>query len=59
MTRTFIATHPIEVYYLKQAGRGLITPGIGPVYSAPFYVQRGHGMCNFFGSVFRWVRPLL
>ena len=24
-----------EMYYLNQAGRGLTTPGIGPVYSAP------------------------
>jgi len=51
--------HPLEVYYLNQAGRGLTTPGIGPVYSAPLYLKRGHGIGNFFGSLFRWVRPLL
>jgi len=51
--------HPLEVYYLNQAGRGLTTPGIGPVYSDPLYLQRGYGIGNFFGSLFRWVRPLL
>ena len=51
--------HPLEVYYLNQAGRGLTTPGIGPVYSASLYLQRDHGIGNFFGSLFRWVSPLL
>ena len=32
---------------------------IGPVYACPLYLQRGHGIGNFFGSLFRWVRPLL
>ena len=52
--------HPLEIYYLNQAGRGL-TPseGIGPVYAAPLYVQCGHGIGNFFGSLFRWVRTIL
>ena len=51
--------HPLEVYYLNQAGRGLIHSGvIGPVYAAPLYLQRGQNR-KFFGSVFRWVRPLL
>jgi len=30
--------HPLEVYYLNQAGRGL-PPAIGPVYSAPLLLQ--------------------
>jgi len=47
------------MYYLNQAGRGLTTPRIGPVYSAPLYLQRGHGIGNFFGSLFRWVSQLL
>jgi hypothetical protein len=36
--------HPLEIYYLNQAGRGL-TPSevIDPVYAAPLYLQRGHG----------------
>ena len=52
--------HPLEIYYLKQAGRGLSSAtGIGPIYSAPLYVQRGHGFGNFLGTLFRFVRPLL
>ena len=51
--------HPLEVYYRNQAGRELTTPGIGPVYYAPLYFKRGHGIGNFFCSLFRWVRPLL
>jgi hypothetical protein len=59
LNTTFTAMHPLQVYYLNQAGRGLTTPGIGPVYSAPLYLQGGHGIGNFFGSLFCWVRPLL
>jgi len=55
----FTAKHPLEVYYLNQAGRGLFTPGIGPVYSDLLYPQRGHGIGNIFGSFLRSVRPLL
>ena len=52
--------HPLETYYLNEAGRGLSpTPGIGPIYSAPLYLQRGHGIGNFLGILFRFVRPLL
>jgi len=51
--------HPLEVYYLNQAGRGFTFPGIGTVYSAPLYLQRGHRIDNLFGSISRWVRPLL
>ena len=52
--------HPLETYYLNQAGRGLPSaPGIGPIYSAPLYLQRGHGIGSFFGTLFRFVRPLL
>ena len=33
--------HPLETYYLKQAGRSLPSaPGIGPIYSAPLSLQR-------------------
>jgi len=52
--------HPLETYYLNQAGRGLPTaPGIGPIYSAPNYLQRGHGIDNFLGTLYRFVRTLL
>jgi hypothetical protein len=49
--------HPLEVYYLHQAGRGRAS--IGPVYAAPLFLQRGHGIGNLFGSLLRCVRPLL
>ena len=41
---TFTTMHPLEKYYLNQAGRGLHSaPGIGPIYSSPIYLQRGMG----------------
>ena len=52
--------HPLETSYLNQAGPGLSSaPGIGPIYSAPLYLQRGHGISSFFGTLFCFVRPLL
>ena len=52
--------HRLETYYLNQAGRGLPSaPGIGPIYSAPIYLQLGHGIGNFLGTVYRFVRPLV
>jgi len=46
--------YPLETYYLNQAGVGLHSaPGIGPIYSAPIYLQRGHG------TLHRFVRPIL
>ena len=58
--RIFITMHPLETYYLNQAGRGLPSaPWIGPIYSAPLYLQGGHGIGNSLGTLFRFVRPLL
>ena len=52
--------HPLEVYYLRQAGSGSYNKtGIGPIYSIPPYLQRGHGIGNVFGSLFRWIKPIL
>jgi len=52
--------HPLQTYYLNQAGRDLPSePGIGPIYSAPIYLQLGHGIGNFVGTLYRFVRPLL
>jgi len=52
--------HPLKTYYLNQAGRVLSSaPVIGPIYSAPLYLQREHGIGSFFGTIFRFVRPLL
>jgi hypothetical protein len=39
--------NPLEVYNLKQAGRGQYDTGMGPIYSTPTYLQRGHGIENF------------
>jgi len=52
--------HHLETYYLNQAGRVLPSaPGIGPIHSAPIYLQRGNGIGNYLCTVFRIVRPLL
>jgi len=52
--------HPLETYYLNQAGRGISpAPGIDPIYSHPLYLQGGQGIGNFLGTLFRFVRPLL
>ena len=50
----------LEVYYLRQAGGGSYNnTGIGPIYSTPPYLQRGNGIGNVFGSLFRWIKPIL
>ena len=54
----------LEVYYLRQAGGGggsynYNNTGIGPIYSTPPHLQRGHGIGNVFGSLFRWIKPIL
>ena len=52
--------HPLETYYLNQAGRCLRSaPGIRSIYSAPHYLQRGHEISSFFGTLYRFVRPVL
>ena len=53
--------HPLVVYYLRQAGRGGsdYDTGIGPIYSVPLYMQRGQGIGNLFGNLFRWVKPII
>ena len=49
----------LEVYYLRQAGGGSYNnTGIGPIYSTPPYLQRGHGIGNVFCSLFRWIKPI-
>ena len=51
---------PLEVYYLRQAGRGSgqNDTGIGPIYSTTPYLRRGHGIGNVFGSLFPWIKPI-
>jgi len=51
--------HPLDTYYLNQAGRDLSsTPWIGPIYSAPFNFKLGCGIGKFLGTIFRFVRTL-
>jgi len=48
--------HSLEV---RQAGSGLYYTGIGPIYSTPTFLQRAHGIGNFFASLFRCVKPVI
>jgi hypothetical protein len=56
---------PLGQDYIRQAGggdfreRGGRDDGIGPIYSIPPFVQRGHGIGSIFGRLFRVVRPLI
>ena len=45
-------TKPLEDYYLHQVGNGL------PFYSGVVH-QRGYGLGNIFGSIFRTIFPFL
>src|SRR5215475_4395270 len=48
-------------YYLHQAGRGSRrgNSSIGPIYYTPPFIQRGRGIGDFFGSLFRWLKPIV
>jgi len=48
---------PLVSYYRKQSGRG--REDIGPIYSIPPLVQRGHGICSVLAGLFRTLRPVL
>ena len=48
----------IERYYLHQAGRGYGDTDIGPVYSVPHFVQRGHGIGSVLTSFWRSIKPI-
>jgi hypothetical protein len=50
--------NPLVRYYLQQAVRG--NDGVvGPIYSVPPFVQRGHGIGDILGGIWRVVRLLL
>jgi hypothetical protein len=51
--------YPLEVYYLNQGGHCLTHLGGRPCLFNLLYLQRGNGLGNFFGSLFRRVQPLL
>jgi len=48
--------HPLTRYYIHQVGGG---GGIGPIYSLPPFIQRGHGIGDYFGPLFRAMKPWL
>ena len=50
--------NPLTRYYIHQAGGGGSGGGVGPIYSVPPFVQRGHGLGSLFGGLFRSIRPL-
>ena len=54
----FIMKDPLVQYCLHQAGRGSHSR-IGPIYSFPHFVQRGHGIGSFLRGLFCMVRPVL
>ena len=46
-------------YYVHQAGGGDGRGGgVGPIYSVPPFVQRGHRLGSLLGVLFRTIRPL-
>ena len=49
---------PLLQYYLHQAGRGS-HGGIGPIYTVPPFLQRGHVLGSLLSGLFRLVRPVL
>jgi len=55
---------PLVRYYLHQAGHGAAGSqgrhdGIGPIYAAPPFLQRGYGIGSFLAGLWRMVRPVL
>jgi len=54
---SFMIMDPLVVYYRKQAGHG--RENIGPIYSIPPCVQRGHGIGSVLAGIFRILRPIL
>ena len=52
--------NPLTRYYIHQAGGGGGggRDGIGPIYSVPPFVQRGHGLGSLLGGLLLSIRPL-
>ena len=49
---------PLSQYYIHQADCGTHNE-VGPIYSVPHFLQRGHGVGSFLSGLFRTVRPVL
>jgi len=50
--------HPLTKYYIHLSrGSGGGGGGIGPIYSLPPYIQRGHGIGDYLGPLFRVIKP--
>ena len=56
--RAFILKDSLVLHYLHQAGRGSHS-GVGPIYSVPPFLQRGHDIGSFLSGLFGLVRPVL
>ena len=56
LPRTFIMKDPFVQYCLRQLVRGS-TNGIGPIYSVPPFIQRGHSISSFLSFFFEWFDP--
>jgi len=51
---------PLGQYYILQAGGGRGSDsGIGPIYSVPPFIQRGHGIGSFLRGLWRTEQPVL
>jgi len=47
--------NPLTMYYINQAGGGGV---VGPTNLIPLFVQRGQGLCDILGGLFRSMKPL-
>jgi len=45
-------------YYLHHEGRSR-HDGVGPIYAAPPFLQRGYGIGSFLAELWRVVKPVL
>ena len=59
----FMLMDPLMRLYFHQAGHGARSrgkhDGIGPIYAAPPFLQRGYGIGSFLAGLWRMVRPVL